>query len=100
MTSTFVEEGEIIGTFSLCAIGAAASVREEAFSPINATTWSRVMSFVTTDAASEASPRSSSTNSSTRFPSRPPALLISSTARSTPFLPERAKVAVGPVRAP
>ena len=41
-------------------MGAAASVRDDAFSPIRATTWSRVISLDTTDAASEASPRSSS----------------------------------------
>jgi hypothetical protein len=75
-------------------------VREEAFSPIRATTWSRVMSFETAEAASEASPRSSSDSSTRGLPRTPPAALISATASIAPFFPEIAKVAVGPVRAP
>ena len=95
-----VEEGETIGTRYLCAMGAAARLREEAFSPIRATTSSRVISFETADAASEGSLRSSSTSSSIRLPSVPPAWLTSSTASRAPFLPESANVACGPVSAP
>ena len=40
VTSGLVELGEIIGTPLLCAIGAAASERDDATSPMSAITWS------------------------------------------------------------
>jgi hypothetical protein len=41
-----VEDGEIIGTWLACAMGAASRDRPEATSPRMATTLSRVMSFL------------------------------------------------------
>src|SRR4029450_4174797 len=58
------------------------------------------MSFETADAASAASPRSSSERRSRGLPRTPPRALISSTASSAPFFPDCANVAVGPVSAP
>src|SRR4030095_15657931 len=58
------------------------------------------MSFETADAASAASPRSSSERRTRGLPRTPPRALISSTASSAPFFPDCANVAVGPVSAP
>ena len=58
------------------------------------------MSLETAEAASDASPRSSSASSTIGFPSTPPEALSCSTASVAPFRPDSAKVAVGPVSAP
>src|SRR5215831_12238655 len=81
-------------------MGAAARLRDEAFSPIKATTWLRVISLDTTEAASVGSLWSSSAMRSRRLPRTPPPRLISSTARRAPLREESAYVASGPVKAP
>src|ERR1051325_11290229 len=97
VTSGLVDDGVNIGIFAFCAIGAAASERELATSPMTALTMSCVTNLVTMVAASDGSERSSCTSRSTCFPLMPPAELISSVANLMPLTDEMPKFAVVPV---
>src|SRR6185369_16202681 len=97
VTSGLVDDGVNIGIFAFCAIGAAASERELATSPMTALTISCVTNLVTMVAASDGSERSSCTSSSTCLPLIPPAALISSVASLIPLTDEMPKFAVEPL---
>jgi hypothetical protein len=102
VTLGFVDEGEIMGTPAAWQIGAPASERDDATSPITAMTRSWLMSFCTAVAASCAWDWSSSTTTRTGSPPiLPCAWLVSSAiADSTPSLVEPPNVASPPVSEP
>src|SRR5258706_348292 len=97
VSSTLVEEGEIIGTLFVWHVGAASIERDDATSPSTATTLSFAINFFTTVEASPCLDWSSSVISLIFLPRTPPALLTSSMARAVPLCDISPKVASLPV---
>ena len=98
VTLGLVDEGEIMGMPAAWHTGPASSERPEATSPSTATTLSRLMNFLTMVTDSPAVERLSSCSNCNCLPSTPPALLISSMAKTVPSWEDTPKVASVPVR--
>ena len=100
VTLGLVDAGEIIGTLCSSAIGAIASERRDATSPMRIEAWSFTTSRVAATAASSGFPWLSYVLSSIRLPLTPPFALASSMASFSPLSVESPNVASAPVREP